>query len=267
MNKSKYYVDKKLPFLELRYSNTNNCYKEHFHETFSIGAIIQGEREYTNINESFVLKPNQLALVNPNTIHSCNSNMSNEIYMLYLDKKWCYKIQKDIFSNIDEFIMIETKLINDNKKYNKFIALCKILFSNAFYIQKESLLIDFISELYLDLLKVNINNRDHSNNKIELIIDYLKININENLTLEDISKEFNLSTYYLTRLFKKRLNISLHSFFINLKIEKSKELLKKTENISSVALELGFFDQSHFHRNFKKIVAITPKDYLDNFVQ
>ncbi|MDZ7820178.1 MAG: helix-turn-helix domain-containing protein [Aliarcobacter sp.] len=50
-------------------------------------------------------------------------------------------------------------------------------------------------------------------------------------------------------------------------MEFAKELLKKGFSIVETALECGFYDQSHFHRNFKKIVAITPKEYQDNFIQ
>ena len=91
--------------------------------------------------------------------------------------------------------------------------------------------------------------------------------IKEDISLNDLSKEFNLSTFYIIKLFKKELNISAHSYFINLKIELAKELLKKGFSIVETALKCGFYDQSHFHRNFKKIVAITPKEYQDNFIQ
>ena len=50
---------------------------------------------------------------------------------------------------------------------------------------------------------------------------------------------------------------------IAMRINEAKVLLKKGHNIVSVATELGFNDQSHFHRNFKKLVAATPAQYKD----
>ena len=47
MNQTLYFTDKKLNYLELRYSKSNNCYKEHIHNTLSIGAILNGKRIYT----------------------------------------------------------------------------------------------------------------------------------------------------------------------------------------------------------------------------
>lgn len=268
MNKTLYFTDKKLDYLELRYSKSNNCYKEHIHNTLSIGAILNGKRTYINKNKSFKLLKNQLAIVNPNTIHSCNNNskIANKLYMIYLSKDWCFSIQKSIFPNIKEFIPFSNELIDNKITYNKFIQLCELLFSNALILEKESFLIDFFSSLY-SRYNSSFSIEVKDNTIINNIIEYLRKNIKEDISLNDLSKEFNLSTFYITKLFKKELNIPAHSYFINLKIEFAKNLLKDGLSISQTALECGFFDQSHFHRNFKKIVAITPKEYQDNFVQ
>lgn len=87
MNQTLYFTDKKLNYLELRYSKSNNCYKEHIHNTLSIGAILNGKRIYINKNKTFILQKKQLAIVNPNTSHSCNNNTksANKLYIAYAD--------------------------------------------------------------------------------------------------------------------------------------------------------------------------------------
>ncbi len=270
MNNTLYFTHEKLDFLELRYSKSNQCYKEHIHNTLSIGAILAGQRTYKNKSKTIILEKNQLAIVNPNTIHSCNSNskVANKIFMLYLDKDWCFKLQKTIFPYIKEFVPFSTEILKNKILYKKFITLCELLFSNALIIEKESSIIDFFYSLYNKYHKeIEIDIEIKTNEKIENIISYMNKNIKDDISLDDLSKEFNLSTFYIIKLFKKELNISAHSYFINLKIELAKKLLKNGFSIVEVALECGFYDQSHFHRNFKKIVAITPKKYQDNFVQ
>ncbi|MDY3199825.1 MAG: AraC family transcriptional regulator [Arcobacter sp.] len=268
MNKTLYFSHEKLDFLELRYSISNQCYKQHIHNSLSIGAILDGQRIYTNKNKTITLEKNQLAIINPNTIHSCNSSSKivNKIYMLYLDKNWCFELQKSIFPNINEFIPFSNEILKNKTLYKKFITLCELLFSNALILEKESCVIGFFCSLYTKYNK-NIQIELKTSEKIENIILYMKNHLKEDISLNCLSKEFNLSTFYIIKLFKKELNISAHSYFINLKIEFAKELLKKGFSIVETALECGFFDQSHFHRNFKKIVAITPKEYQDNFIQ
>jgi len=63
------------------------------------------------------------------------------------------------------------------------------------------------------------------------------------------------------------MNLTPHSYLLNVKINRAKEFLKNGYSIVDTALECGFFDQSRFHKNFVKIVATTPKEYRLNFVQ
>ncbi len=58
------------------------------------------------------------------------------------------------------------------------------------------------------------------------------------------------------------MNMTPHAFLLNSKINKAKEMLKDDYSIVDVALECGFFDQSHFTRNFKSLYGTTPGQYL-----
>jgi len=65
-------------------------------------------------------------------------------------------------------------------------------------------------------------------------------------------------------VFKKEYGLSPHAYILNLKVNMAKDLLEdrnNNKNLSEIALESGFYDQSHLNRNFKKSFAITPKNY------
>jgi AraC-like DNA-binding protein len=55
-----------------------------------------------------------------------------------------------------------------------------------------------------------------------------------------------------------------HAYQIQLRILKAKRLLKKQKSIESVAIETGFVSQSHFGSHFKRLVCITPKQYIQD---
>ncbi len=91
----------------------------------------------------------------------------------------------------------------------------------------------------------------------------------------EFPKKFKLSTFltekfpydysHLSRVFSSHEKDTIEQYFINLRIEKAKELLSyKDKNIGEVAYSLGYTSTAHFSRQFKKIVGKTPKDFQSN---
>lgn len=264
---TKTFTDKNLPFIELRYSNSNAHYKKHFHSTFSIGVNKEGTSLYTNNDKTYTLGKNMLSIMNPNAVHSCNScsEVLNEYYMMYLDKDWCRDIQKSINDEVEEFIHVSEHILEDKKVYAEFLNLCEQLFLKNSYYDKEDALINFLIKFFLLYLEEDTNKV--VDEKFEKMVVYLDENYKDNISLDELSKMFHLNTFYIIRLFKSQMNLTPRSYLLNVKINRAKELLKDGHSIVDTALECGFFDQSHFHKNFLKIVAMTPNEYRLNFVQ
>ena len=262
---TKIFTNEKLPFLELRYSNNTKHYKEHLHDTFSIGINIEGKSIYTNKTNKYDFDKGMIAIVNANTIHSCNPILEtpNLYYMMYLDENWCYGIQKSICDEFDSFKSFPKDIILDIKLYDEFKTLCENIFTNLSYIEKEDELIVFFTKLFSKYTEASIMKIEDKS--FDKITRFLNENYKENISLDELSSKFDLNPFYIIRLFKSNINMTPHAYLLNIKINRAKELLKKGFSIVDTALECGFSDQSHFHRNFLKIVASTPKEYQKNF--
>ena len=87
------------------------------------------------------------------------------------------------------------------------------------------------------------------------------------MSLESLARELDSNPYTLLRKFKAETGVTPHAFRMNCRIEKAREYLRQGVDIAEVALECGFFDQSHMHRYFKAITTVTPKEYQVNFLQ
>ena len=208
-----------------------------------------------------------LSIINPNEVHSCNScsDILNVYFMLYLDISWCTNIQKSINQNIKEFINIPSNILEDKEFYDEFINLCEYLFNDNSILDKEDEILKFFLKFFS--LYLESSNEKVIDKKFLNIVEYLNMNYQENISLDDLSTEFKLNSFYIIRLFKSQMNLTPHSYLLNVRINKAKEFLKNGYSIVETAQECGFFDQSHFHKNFLKIVATTPKEYKINFVQ
>lgn len=263
-NKTKIFIDDKMPYLELRYSDSCRYYKEHIHDTFSLGISLGGNRIYANKEKKYSLANDSLAIINPNVVHSCNSTEKSAYYMMYLDVDWLFSLQKSIDTNLTNFKPFSKDILKHREIYKEFEKLCELMFSNAFYIQKECELINFLHNFFLLDIEQNTNTKKQDEN-ITPIIKYLEENFILNISLKELENEFGFSGFHIIRLFKKITCLTPHQYLLNLKINKSKLLLKSGEKIVDVALECGFNDQSHFHKTFLALVASTPKEYQENF--
>ncbi|WP_422824216.1 helix-turn-helix domain-containing protein [Xenorhabdus thailandensis] len=98
-------------------------------------------------------------------------------------------------------------------------------------------------------------------NSVSKAYKYIYENFRSNISVKDIAVHSQLSEYHIIHSFRKAYGITPHAMQIAMRINEAKVLLKQGMDIASIATELGFYDQSHFHRNFKKLVASTPAEY------
>ncbi|MEM8779760.1 MAG: AraC family transcriptional regulator [Cyanobacteria bacterium P01_G01_bin.49] len=101
--------------------------------------------------------------------------------------------------------------------------------------------------------------------KLQQAVTYIQDNLAEDISLQAIATEVNMSRYYFCRLFKKSTGITPHQYLIKSRIERAQELLsRKHQSIADVSLQVGFANQSHFTKHFKRLVGITPKQFSDS---
>ena len=98
------------------------------------------------------------------------------------------------------------------------------------------------------------------------VIPYIEKNLTESFSIDDIAKYVALNPQYMMRLFKKTTGKSVLTYITELRMEKAKELLIKTDcSIENITEKIGYFSVAHFSQLFKKIEGITPGKYRKNF--
>jgi AraC-like DNA-binding protein len=101
----------------------------------------------------------------------------------------------------------------------------------------------------------------HAHAAIRRALDLLQMRYNETVTLSELATASHLSRFHLIRSFTNALGLPPHAYQIHVRIERARELLRKGIHSGQVASLVGFSDQSHFTRHFKKIMLITPSQY------
>ncbi len=97
---------------------------------------------------------------------------------------------------------------------------------------------------------------------IRRAILYIDKNITKKLSVKEIANHCNISSDYLSYLFKKETGENLSQFILKQKLEISKTLLWEGYDKQHICSALSFCSPSHFISSFKKTFGITPNEYL-----
>ncbi len=102
--------------------------------------------------------------------------------------------------------------------------------------------------------------------RLQKMRDYINRNFTRKISARDVAREAELSVGRALHLFREGTGLSLTSYINKMKIEYARYLLLNTEiALADLADELGYFDQSHFTKNFKRLEKITPSHFRLKF--
>jgi AraC-like DNA-binding protein len=80
-------------------------------------------------------------------------------------------------------------------------------------------------------------------------------------TLEELANAVDCNRFVLLRQFRRACGLPPHAFVLRTRIEQARARLARGAEVAEVAQDLGFADQSHFTRLFKRIIGLTPGSY------
>jgi len=96
---------------------------------------------------------------------------------------------------------------------------------------------------------------------------YIKDNQAEDLSLGQVARAVNTSTFYFCKMFKKATGLNFTEYLSRVRVEKAKNLLLNPNlRVSEIAFEVGFQSLTHFNRVFKKITGQSPSEYRTRLV-
>lgn len=91
---------------------------------------------------------------------------------------------------------------------------------------------------------------------------FIEAHFNEPLTLEQMAAPAALSISRFATAFRERFGSSPYRYLCGLRIQRAQSLLLAGVPSIAVATEVGFFDQSHFGRHFKRFCGMTPTMFV-----
>lgn len=98
--------------------------------------------------------------------------------------------------------------------------------------------------------------------EIQKIKAYIDESFSERLTLDAVAGRFYIDKYYLARLFKEQVGMTLTAYVQQVRITHAKRMLRFTDQrIEEIGLECGIGDLNYFSRVFKKLEGVSPSEF------
>ncbi|MBF2017643.1 MAG: helix-turn-helix domain-containing protein [Rivularia sp. T60_A2020_040] len=145
------------------------------------------------------------------------------------------------------------------------LAIKKVLENNP---SKSRLYVEtIINALIVHLLQYystrTLNIKEYTNGlsrtQLNQIIEYINNNLAQDLSLNELASLLHMSLHYFCHLFKLSMGVTPHQYVIQTRVKHAKELLLTGKySIAQVAFIVGFANQSHLNRHFKKLLGVTP---------
>jgi AraC family transcriptional regulator len=218
----------------------------HYHVNNHISYILQGGNREQRKNQEAQAIPGNL-LVYPSGLLHRNLNTAYP--------------SKNINLEVDDKFLLEHEL-----KFS--ISPCVNLKFLVLKVYKECLISDNDSATSIKALVLNVFTSFQEKHEcispkwVALIAEVLHDRWNENVSLTELSNELKLHPVTISKSFPKHFHCTLGEYSRKIKIGKAISLIKHSnKSLTEIALECGFFDQSHFIKTFKDVTGFTPKDY------
>jgi len=98
--------------------------------------------------------------------------------------------------------------------------------------------------------------------KLRRVTELLEAHLDEEFSLDRLAREVGVSEFHFCRLFKKTTGFTPSRYFIRMRMEKARRLLRETtKNVIEVGLDVGYSSPSHFAQIFRREVGIPPSAY------
>ncbi|HCJ6671557.1 TPA: AraC family transcriptional regulator [Acinetobacter baumannii] len=263
-----FWQDRRMPYVETRRSCFGRtCYKSHSHPTFSIGAIDEGNSVFqSSFGTAQKISAGTLVIVPAHVEHSCNPmpNQAWSYQMLHLDLAWLNQLYSEFQEQGLDLHIPQHKplIIKDESLYEAFTEMNETLFDaqKLIFEKEQSLLHCLIHLLLPHFILEEIQKPQYLYKDFLKLIDVISSSEGF-ISLEELAQRVGLSRYAIIRLFKANVGLTPHAFQINLKINQAREQLKQGVPLAELAVNLGFSDQSHFHKAFKALTGVTPRQF------
>lgn len=244
-------------------------YPPHSHETYVVAAFKDGAQRHRIAREHGIAYPGMVMIIPPGEVHtrqSAERDLGWSYCAFYPSASSLQEMSDDLFGPTRGSLDFGTSfLIEDRQLASQLLEASAVSFRSS----QDTLLRQQAVYSVFDLLITRYGRRGsirESRNvslpPIKKALDFIHAKFCEPLKVDQIADVAGLSEYHFMRVFKAQIHVTVYQYLNHLRLESAKQLLARGQTAASVASSVGFYDQSHFTRSFRRAFGTTPSRYI-----
>jgi AraC-like DNA-binding protein len=238
-----------------------HSFAPHSHDELMIGVMHAGVKSFRCGSARTYAAPGDLVVVNPGEMHTGERERGRELAYaaLYVPVP---ALASMLARSRGDGSIIEKTVIDDPDLWHWFDQAQGLAMAGLDTAGAEEAMICGISLLFERYGSSEPIQTEASCPKaVDRAVEFLHARACDHINLEDASRASGVGLFHLIRLFQKHLGLTPHSYLTQVRIAKSRQLLRLGEPVAQVALDVGFADQAHFTKRFKQFTGTTPALY------
>jgi AraC-like DNA-binding protein len=246
---------------------TRHSFAPHSHDELLIGMIHAGVKSFRRGRARQYAPPASVLVINPGEMHTGERGYGRELIYaaLYVPET---ALENMLSRPSGENLLVRQTVLDDRDIWRGLAAAHELAIAGDDEVAAEEAMTMGVSLLFERYGARRLVQSEASCPKaVNRAVEFLQARACDHVSLEDASKASDVGLYHLIRLFRKHLGLTPYAYLTQIRIAKSRELLRRGEPVAQVALDVGFADQAHFTKRFKQLTGTTPALYARTMQQ
>ncbi len=252
-----------LEMVKAQYRQKN--FAKHCHETYTVSVIETGVQKFFRSGGEHFAPEHSIILVNADDVHTGQAadGVGWSYRAIYPTEAHFQQLAANIGWSEHFAPYFPQPVVYDPELACELRALFACLQSETQTLARESMLNVLLTKLMVrhGRSRQDIKPLAKDNAVLLRARAYLDQHLAENIEIAQLAKASHLSAYHLIRQFQQQFGLPPHAYQLQQRLKYSKQLLKQGHSVVETSNMLGFHDQSHFHRHFKKSLGISPGQF------
>lgn len=245
-------------------------FARHAHDRFAIGIIEAGSLAFRYRGQRVLAPAGWVNLAFPGEPH-CGQPADAQGWtyrMFYLEPDWLYGVARELDPTIQELPFVPAGAVWDPELAKQILELHRLCETpTADSLERQCRLVSLVQDV-LQRHSVAPGERllRRVRGAVEIARNWIEEAFETSIQLEQLAVLSGMNPFRLVRSFTQTLGLPPHAYLVQVRLRRAADLLRQGVAPARAAVEVGFSDQSHLNRHFRRAFGITPGVYQRAFV-